>query len=113
MSLKIPEFKQLITCIIDENVNFSKIVQGRLDNLVTELDRVIISYSNSSFWFNLLDYDISSWGVFALSNRRWTQVINYDFSPSAGIEQSISFTQPSSSSRDNNDFIFKFKWHLQ
>ncbi len=100
------------TGIIDEDVDLSEVVQGSLDDFVSELYRVVVGNGNSSLGLDLLDNDISSRAVFSLSDGWGAEVIDDNFSSSAGEEQCVGLSESSSSACDDDDLISELKSHF-
>ena len=101
------------TGIVDQNVDFSEIVNCSFDNFFSELDWIVISDCDSSFALDLFYDFIGSISGVTGSWNCWTQVIDDDFSSSGGIEESVFPSESSSSTCNNDYFIVESETHIQ
>jgi len=104
--------KSKSTCVIDEYVHLAEIIKGGLNNLITELYRVVVSNSNTSLGLDLLNDKIGSRAVFPLSDRWGAEIIDNNFGASASKKEGIGFSQSSSCACDNDYLIIELQTHF-
>jgi len=101
------------SCIINQNINSSKVINCCFDNLFSKFDWIIIRNSNSTFRFNLFYNLIGSVMSNRTSSSDWSsKIIDHNFSSSAGKEECILSSEASSSSSNYCNFAIVSKCHF-
>ena len=99
-------------CVIDEHIHSSETVQGSLDDLVSELNRVVVGHSHSALGLDFVDHLIGSLVVVALSAVGASQVIDDYFGASGGEEQGVLFADSVACSGDYDYFSVESQSHV-
>jgi len=87
--------------VVDQDVHPSEGIDGRLDNFVTELDRVVVGNGLTPASLDLIHHGVSSTGVVSVSSGRPSEIVHDHLGAPRGKHKSIGLPEAATGSGDH------------